>query len=92
MPETQFIEDGEYFKVLFCKNPAVLNPKTKRDQADAIIRVIAVNGNQTQAQISNASGVPLSGVKKIMARLQKEGAIERIGSRRDASWKTSGRS
>jgi len=92
LPEPQFIEDGEYFKVLFRRNPTLLNPKTKRDQADAIIHVIADNGSLSQAQISNASGVPLSRVKKIMAELQKEGVIERIGSRRDASWKICERS
>lgn len=90
LPDPQFMEGGEYFKVIFSRSVNIINPKENSNQVNVILRVITENGDLTQLQIAEASKVPFSRVKKIMSDLQKDGKIEGVGRRRSASWKVNG--
>ena len=39
-------------------------------------------------EVADNTGISLGGVKKICSKLQEFGMLERIGSKRDGSWKT----
>lgn len=46
------------------------------------------NGNLSLQEVSDKTGIALSGVKKICSKLQQYGIIERIGSKRNGVWIT----
>ncbi len=55
-----------------------------------VLELITRDAALTQKQIQNTTGYSLSTVKRIMARLQKEGVITRIGNNRSGKWQVNG--
>lgn len=55
-----------------------------------VLELLTRNAALTQKQVQNTTGYSLSTVKRIMARLQKEGVITRIGNNRSGKWQVNG--
>lgn len=55
-----------------------------------VLELITRDAALTQKQVQNTTGYSLSTVKRIMARLQKEGVITRIGNNRSGKWQVNG--
>ncbi len=59
---------------------------TNRDE-DIILKIIRADSSVTQRKIEQATNISLRSIKRIMAKLQTEGKIVRIGSHRSGKWK-----
>lgn len=79
-----FRENGEFFKVTFPRPVPDWTPEG--DDVTTIISCIRENPSITQPQIAQATGISVSMVKKIMARLRENGTISRSGSRKSGVW------
>lgn len=55
-----------------------------------VLELLTRDAALTQKQVQNTTGYSLSTVKRIMARLQKEGVITRIGNNRSGKWQVNG--
>lgn len=87
----EFEEKGDYFKVsLFRPKSSPSSPTT--DNRKAIIDCIRENPSMTQPEISDATGLSLPNVKKIMSGLGKSGEISRKGARKSGTWIVNGTS
>ena len=53
---------------------------------ERIFRLIQLNPKIRQKEITEKTGISLSAVKRIMAKLQKEGKIKRKGNNRSGEW------
>lgn len=87
MPDPIFEEDGFYFKVTFERSAYSTQPMDVNQQKDAILRAISIDGTMSQSRIAEVSGVSLSSVKRMMSAMQKDGIIERSGTRRNSAWR-----
>ncbi len=59
-------------------------------EENVVLELITRDAALTQKQVQNITGYSLSTVKRIMARLQKEGVITRIGNNRSGKWQVNG--
>ncbi len=59
-------------------------------EENVVLELITRDAALTQKQVQNTTGYSLSTVKRIMARLQKEGVITRIGNNRSGKWQVNG--
>ncbi len=59
-------------------------------EENVVLELITRDATLTQKQVQNTTGYSLSTVKRIMARLQKEGVITRIGNNRSGKWQVNG--
>ena len=59
-------------------------------EENVVLELLTRNAALTQKQVQNTTGYSLSTVKRIMARLQKEGVITRIGNNRSGKWQVNG--
>lgn len=65
----------------------VLNPGGGKGRyADEIIDIVSNDDSISQKEIATRVGISQSAVKRIMSELQKEGLIERRGTRRSSTW------
>ena len=53
---------------------------------EQIFCLIQLNPKIRQKEITEKTGISLSSVKRIMAKLQKEGKIKRKGNNRSGEW------
>ena len=59
-------------------------------EENVVLELLTRDAALTQKQVQNTTGYSLSTVKRIMARLQKEGVITRIGNNRSGKWQVNG--
>lgn len=59
---------------------------TLTDKQKKLLDLLKENGNYTQKELSEKSGLSLAGVKKIMLKLQKMELISRVGSKKNGHW------
>ena len=59
-------------------------------EENVVLELLTRDAALTQKQVQNTAGYSLSTVKRIMARLQKEGVITRIGNNRSGKWQVNG--
>lgn len=71
--------------VLERKNLAYQRIELSQNQRN-ILNYLKLNPSATLQEAAKSSGLSLGGVKKICARLQEIGALERAGSKRDGRW------
>lgn len=55
-------------------------------EESSIIKWIKVDATLTQKKLQEKTGYSIRTVKRIMAKLQKEGVITRIGNNRSGKW------
>lgn len=65
----------------------ISNLRNFSDEESTIINLIKENALLTQKQMQEKTGYSLRTVKRVMAKLQKDGSIIRIGNNRSGKWK-----
>lgn len=65
--------------------PLITTEKQKTE--DKIIELLRVNPQHSSKTLAEAIGITQKGVEKQLAKLKKQGKIERIGSAKGGSWK-----
>ena len=64
----------------------ISNLRNFSDEDSAIINLIKADASLTQKQMQEKTGYSLRTVKRVMAKLQKDGIITRIGNNRSGKW------
>ena len=81
-----FREAQEYGVVELKNGIGVNDTNSNGTDMGWIVHLIQLNPKIRQREITEKTGISLSTVKRIMAKLQKEGKIERKGSNRFGEW------
>lgn len=79
----EFIETRESLKVIFRRGQARPDPN---DLHSVMLECIRSNPAVSQQQISEALGVSVSKVKRMMAKMKEDGIIERKGDQWTGTW------
>lgn len=56
------------------------------DNQKLVLEILSKDGSLTLKEVSEKTGVSISGIKKICAKLQEDEFLERVGSKRDGRW------
>ena len=67
-------------------NDAVYADKNLPDHIQKLLKLIAENPTETQAQYAEKLGVSKRTISRIIVKLKEQGILEQQGSRRKAKW------
>ncbi len=61
-------------------------PKSKEKSKEKILIIISENPQITTSELSDKTGLSISGIEKIIRNLKKEGLLQRVGAAKGGHW------
>jgi ATP-dependent DNA helicase RecG len=87
LPEPIIEESFGGLQITFFKSKEKSKGKSKGKSKDIILDAIKTNPSVTTTGLIEATGLTAGGVEKNIRILKKQGAIQRMGSRKSGYWK-----